>query len=272
MIGGSTVQFGAYQDFVGNVLTDGGLLEYDDVVIGAYGPSGGSTAVDSRALIIKGRASATGETLIQVSYDHDGSQAEDAESVLLMADGGKNNFPSDGITRSDLNGDGVVDVMLEHGKNSPEQTLYLFDGATIQQSVGGTVQINASSEAPMGDETYVAPDGSGVVWKGTYNYCASLGNFDGDPVQTHPSVDFGCRNHYAAGYGIAYIRLNTHNPNGGLPYGTYPYVDIELTDPFNPASLSFGTRDVQGLTDFNGDGLIDIVIATKNSGYSVLFY
>lgn len=271
MIGGSSVQFGAYQDFVGNVLTDAGSTQYDDVVIGAYGPSGG-TAVDSRALIIKGRASGTGETLIQVSYNHDGSQAEDAESVLLMADSGKNNFPSDGITRSDLNDDGIVDIILEHGKNSPAQALYLFDGATIQDSVGGTVQVNASSETPVGDETYINPDGYGVLWKGaTFYYCASLGNFDGDPVQSHPSVDFGCRNK-SAPYGIAYIRLNTHNPDAGLPYGTYPYVDIELTDPFNPASESFGNRDVQGLTDFNGDGLIDVVVATKNSGYSVLFY
>jgi len=273
MIGGGSVQFGAYQAFVGNILTDSGATQYDDVVIGAYGASGG-TAADSRALVIKGRASASGETLIDVSYAHDGSQAEDNQSVLLMSDGGFNNFPSNGITGSDLNGDGVPDILLEHGKNAGanQAVLYLFDGANIANSVGATVQLNASGETAQGDETYVAPDGSGVLWKGVYNVCSSLGNVDAGPTDNHPSVDFGCRNHYSVGYGIAYIRLNTENATAGLPAGTYPYVDIELSDPFNPSSATFGNVDVQGIGDFNGDGLTDIVVGNQTGGYAVLFY
>ena len=264
----ASTQFGGHQNFAGDILTDEGG-SYDEVVIAAYASEG-----TTRAYLLKGRP-ISGAATLQMSEEHDGSAPEDANSVLLLPDGGPNNFADDSITNVDVDGDGILDVFLQHSKNQAYFMLYLYSGAAIQESLGGTLKLNAAAEQ-VGDGQHLADDGVIFGGEGTggpaYAQYASVGNVADDPAVDVDPIGIGFRHYSAGDAGVGYIRLNTHNPGAGLPFGTFPWVDIELFDPFDPASGLFAYRNVVGVGDFNGDGLDDVLVSTNGSGYVVLLY
>lgn len=264
----ATTQFGAEVDFVGDILSDAGAT-YDDVVISAYASQG-----TSRAYVVKGRAISGPATLI-LSEAFDGSQAEDANAVRLLPDGGPNNFGSGFITNSDVDGDGVVDLFIHHTKNKGFNMLYLYSGASIAASLGDTLQLNAAAE-PVGDNQHLSDDG--VIFGGdgaggdAYHGYAGLGNVNDDPTTGADPVAIGHRHSSSSAAGEGFIRFNVNDSANGLGFGTYPYADIQLYDPYDAGSSKYAWRDVIGLSDFNGDGQVDILVGTNGSGYAVLLY
>ncbi len=62
------------------------------------------------------------------------------------------------------------------------------------------------------------------------------------------------------------------NSSGDLGFGTYPYIDLYLYDPFDAGSSKYAWRDVVGVGDYNGDGQVDVLVSTNGSGYAVLLY
>ena len=119
---------------------------------------------------------------------------------------------------------------------------------------------------------------SGVVFGGdgpegeAFSTFASLGNLSDDPTPLVDAIAIGYRPYSSADAGVGKVRLNTNDPESGLVYGTFPWVNLELFDPFDLGSSKYAYRNVVGVGDFNGDGLDDVLVATNGSGYVVLLH
>lgn len=272
--------FGSQVEFAGNALTDTGSPQFDEVAISGSEPTGGSQVV-----VIKGRAlTLTQETILEYSFLHDQSANalfDDAKSVQLVpVPFSKETFGDQIVGGRDFDGDGTPDLLVGHGKNGStivpnNPSLYIFSGTAIQAHLGSSLQMTLAAQ-PVGDGAF--PNAEGLATSGTYggfdaaiNVDDDLGSAAQDSIDVlflkYPPTD-------SATGGAAYIRLNTHNPNAtptALPYGTFPYVDLQLVDPF-AVNAKFGNFAIRGIGDFNGDGLEDFVVGTNGSGYSVLFY
>ncbi|HIA01047.1 MAG TPA: hypothetical protein EYN66_03935 [Myxococcales bacterium] len=265
---GAGADFGSHVDFVGDILTDSGDGPYDDIIIGASEPISGTQAV-----IIRGRNTQdlAADTILLVSYDHSQTSDptfEDASSVRIMSDGTSDSFATECIPRIDVDEDGINDIILGHSK-SPIKVIYLFKGSAIQAAEGGTLTLNAGT-TPEADECYKST--SGVAWESGVDHIAGIGNFDmEDTGGSGQSLDFAYLKKSASTNGSVFIRLNTDN-GANFPAGTYPWTDLELTDPEIPGNLKFGNFDVRGIGDFNGDGMPDIAVGTNGSGRTYIFY
>ena len=257
-----TSNFGYAVMFGGNVLTDAGGIQYDEIVVSAA-----NQTADTQAVVLKGRA-ITGPATFEISYFHDGTRPEDESSVQLLPEpGAKNNFGDTGYA-ADANGDGIPDIWLAHAKNAEDGKvgLYLYDGGAIRDAEGGSVAVGAGA-TPVGDEAFIGTNG--VVFKGPWTGFGNIGNFNDDPVAGVDASGIGLR---PSGKGSALLRFNTDHASAGLPYGTFPWFDVVILDPFDNNNLLFGSGNITGVGDVNGDGLVDIVVGTDGSGYAVLIY
>jgi hypothetical protein len=264
---GAGADFGSHVDFVGDILSDQGSGPFDDIVVGASEPISGTQAV-----IIRGRSlNLTQETLLLVSYDHSKTSDptyEDATSVRIMSDGSSDSFAAECISRVDVDEDGINDLILGHSK-SPIKVIYMFKGSAIEAAEGGTLLLNAGT-TPVANELYQSVNGA--AWESGVDHIASIGNFDmEDTGGSGHSIDIAYLVKSASSNGSVFIRLNTDN-GGNFPAGSYPWVDLVLTDPEIPGNTKFGNFDVRGIGDFNGDGMPDIAVGTNGSGRTYIFY
>ncbi len=255
---------------VGNVLLDGGGVgtQYDDLIVSRMKNNGVS------AFIIPGRSLAAAATLT-VSKTLDGTGSEDTKSVRLIPEPTYVNsywFGAELPGARDLDADGALDVVLAHySYTAPydNSQIYVFDGANIQANVGKTIQLNTTA-APGLAGVYVAT-GKGMRIQGPYSILQFVGNFDHAPTQTGASVDLMYTDFsYSAVFGHIYTRLNQQeNASGEV---LLPYADITVTDPYAAGNLDFGGWNYAAAGDITGDGLPDVLAASKDAGYDILIY
>lgn len=255
---------------VGNVLPDGGGAgtQYDDIIVSRMKNNGVS------AFIIPGRSLAAAATLT-VSKTLDGTGSEDTKSVRLIPEAFYVNsywYGAELPGAHDLDGDGKLDVMLVHySYTSPydHTQVYIYDGAAIQANVGQTLQLNATASPGLTD-VFVSP-GKGMRLKGPHSYVQFAGNFDHAPTLSGPSVDLVSTDFsYSSVFGHLYLRLNQQEL--AVDEVLFPFQDITVTDPYVPGNHAFGGWCFVAAGDVTGDGLPDIVAASKDAGYDILVY
>jgi hypothetical protein len=277
MDGAENPTFGANAGFVGNVLSDAGATQYDDIIVTASYTSTKTT--ETKAIVIKGRPTpaAADFTLSTLSTFDTG---DDANTVVLRPDPATNrDFGlNPNIFKHDVTGDGIADIMIQHTvvTNPGLRTWYVFNGASVRAAFGTTTALrldvpvdgnNAVTIPSVGDGVYRSPNGAGWLWVGDYDFFGNLGNLTDDDTPGVSPIAIGYRNR--ADTGKVNIRFNHNDAGLALPYGTYPWVDLKFADPFG--SASFLERDVTGVGDFNGDGYDDFAVSTV-SGYVVFCY
>lgn len=268
--GTSGADFGDSVAFVGDVIDDAGAT-FDDVAVGC-----GSSSV-THVVVVKGR-NVAGALSIAINVDgaNDGN-------VRLAADGDNTKDFGETLSAGDVNGDGISDVLVGHHDNAGlagfRLSFYVFDGAAIRAEANdgagdGVLSLGITeTDTPVGDGTvFLSPTGAGTANTHVSESFMHIGNFTDDPTQGVDSFVVASRSQGSSGSDRrVFLRFNTDDTAGGLPYGSYPSVNLELSDPFG-ADGAFGYREAVGIGDFNGDGLTDLIVGTNNAGYSVLFY
>ncbi|MFT7624980.1 MAG: hypothetical protein ACI9WU_004171, partial [Myxococcota bacterium] len=281
--GGTPAYFGGAAAFVGNVLSDAGATQYDDIAISAWFTNDGTR---SAAYVLRGRPTAS-DAELAVSSLHNGTNdageptpTEDASSTILRPEFNNTSFGT-AIMSADWNGDGIPEVFIGHtvdDKNDNWGWGYIFDGESIElaEAAGPVTIYGAGNATGTGEMMNTGINGS--ILRGPYGLPTLLGNFADDPAATGAdlsAIGFVTGADPAASAsetGKLYIRLNTNNPDDGFGYGTFPWTDLKLDDPVTPGSQNWAQFEAVGVGDYNGDGLPDVLVGTKNDNYSILFY
>jgi hypothetical protein len=279
-------EFGAAVAFVKDTNGDG----FDEAAVSVNGATNGASTDPTQVVVFKGRAVAT-DMVLSVSQRNGfpDVQPDDANSARLIPD--NLNVPQFGVNvlsgLDDLDGDGKGDVVISHSPNlfadtSTAKSVYGFYGSAIGAQLGkpGSVQILAPTAVPTGGiyrdpTTPTKPVSKGFVVYGPYDYPATIGNLDDDPVTPPASsedLSYALFSTTSA-YGSLRVRLNVADPApGGYVHGSFPWAAPTLIDPLDPTGLKFGYIGAAKLGDFNGDGFADVLIGTNNAGYALIFY
>ncbi|MBT9560497.1 MAG: VCBS repeat-containing protein [Myxococcales bacterium] len=275
-VGTTNPAFGAQVGFVGNVLDDAGATQYDDVV--GFAMDSTAPSAQTKAVVIKGRPTPAAASFT-LSYLSNGTGNDDANTVVLRPDlpTQKDFGTNPSVLRRDVSGDGIPDILITHSVtvNPGLRVLYAFDGAKVRGAAGGSSVLMAMpldgnqviTSPKLGDSIFKSPNGSGYVWVGNFDFFGNLGNIVDDPNTNVDAIAIGHKN--LDDLGKAYIRFNHVDADQGFAYGTFPWADMKLSDPFGGSS--FAERDILGVGDHNGDGFDDFAVSTA-TGYVVLFY
>jgi hypothetical protein len=256
--------FGDTVASLGNIITDNGATQYDDIAISM-------TKEASSVFVIKGRAiSQSGSTT--VSLDLDGSGAEDTSAVKLRPDAGQGSSYQFGDTiqgNRDVTGDGVNDLLISHYVYAtPANTqAYVFSGAAVAAGQGTTVRVLATGDAGNG----VALGSNGLRIKVEGSWFALAGNFDNVSSDEGDSLDLVYTDFNTnPELGHVYVRLN--HQEAAVDGNYYPHTDVVIMDPFTPDNIDFGGYMFRPLGDINGDGMPDLAVGTKLLGYNVIVH
>lgn len=260
----SNALFGHKAQLVGDILPSSGGARFDDLFV-AKRAAGGA------AFLIPGRATTSSQT-VTVHATLDGTGTEDSVSVRMIPDptwAANGNFVDDMASGFDMDGDNVPDLAFSHPNfsSTSQSQLYLFFGAALRSGVGTTVQLNATTAAG----TNIFKSSRGLRLAGNRMNIKPLGNFDGLEAVSESSTDlaYGDFNGYNY-FGNAYIRLNR---SGYASDGNrVPTIDLQLVNPFQLGDTSFGGFSMVAVPDFDGDGLPDLFVGTKDLGYGVLVH
>lgn len=262
MVGGvSNSYFGMNVGFLGDVDDDG----RDEALVSVH-------AVPSQIFVFRGRDT-VGYQKAQVTFAAY-AEGDDPTATRLLPEvtskWGFGTFALSGM--ADVDGDGKADVLADHylGGGSTEpygQSIFGFYGKYIGERPGETIRIQTAPLIGDGIERNFL----GFYIRGPYQQVRPIGNFDNAPGAS--SEDFAYIKYSTAGnYGTVTIRNNLVDESNGIGLGYFPYAAPVLEDPYSPADLRFGKNLADGLGDFNGDGLPDLLIGTNSAGYSMLMY
>lgn len=248
----------------GNILTDVGPTQYDDVVI--------AMAKDpAQVVVVKGRP-ATGDTTIPLSNLNTGAQTGDATAVRLFPDAGvgTNSFGADLGTRKDLDGKGTPDIVVNHQYASATVgRFYTFFGEKLTGKEGQTVYVSATGAVSV-DGAQAGPNG--VLYQKQQNFTWPLGDFDGSLFGEPSTEDLAYSVYSFTSYGKVTVRLNHAGGATGVVQGLLPFEDVIIRDPYTePPSDKFGITWAP-IGDFNGDGLPDLLVGTNGMGWAVIVY
>lgn len=256
--------FGWCVEGAGNILTDVGSSQYDDVLI--------AMAKDpAQVILLKGRP-VSGDTVIPLSNSNSGAQAGDATAVRLLPElgVGTNSFGADLGVRRDLDGKGTPDIVINHQYASATVgRIYTFFGEKLTGKEGLSVSVQPSGPATV--------DGAqaglnGVMYQKQQHYAWPLGDFDGSLFGEQSTVDLAYSVYSFSSYGKVTIRLNHASGAPGMVEGLLPFEDVVIRDPYTePPSDKFGITWAP-IGDFNGDGLPDLLVGTNGMGWAVLVY
>ena len=248
----------------GNILTDAGQTQYDDLLI--------TQRIHKRAVyLVKGRPLTGGATILIT----DGATVpnpptgEDAQIVRLQPEFSVSltNFGDTLLGGVDLDGGGVPDVIVTHPINAPGNNIHVFWGERLQGRVGQlTTRVSlASPPETVGED--VLRGANGVIIPGSHQRPTLLGDFDGGGG----TVDLAYGVKGVTDFGEVFVRLNLGLPAVSGALGVFPFEDLILEDPTGAGSLCFGST-LAGPGDVNGDGLPDLLVGGGGCGTVWLVY
>jgi len=263
----ANAEFGNPANGVGNVLLDGNGsgTQYDDIAIARKKGPGA-------VYVVKGRATGA-STVFTLSEGMTGAGTEDDAAVKLIPEGPTASADWFGATidgRKDVSGDGVPDILLSHPYYTlyTSSTHYLFFSEAMNAAVGTSLKLGVVISAGG----YLVDKGpGGLRLQGNFFNGALLGNFDFSTGVQTASVDlvYGDFNGQST-WGSVYVRFNLSGLS--LDGNLFPYQDLVIKNPFDPASIKFGNSKLAAVGDVNGDSMPDLLIPTDSSGYAVLAY
>ena len=263
---GASAAFGSLSFGLGNVLPDNAGVgpQFDDLGIG-------QETDGTSVYVVKGRPFSAAAT-VSISRTLDGSGTEDSVVVRLLPDGAgvqATHFGFEQAGGADLDGDDHPDVLVLQQLFGAKEasSISIFSGAALAENLGATVQMNATQTAGVNTKK----SDYGLRITGKHSLVTVLGNFDNAPTDAGASVDLAYGDFgWLEGFGHVYIRLSQVGNVDAV--GPIPTVDLVLTDPFDPDNDDFGGLLLGGLSDFNGDGMPDLVVGGGTAGYAVLVY
>lgn len=272
--------FGLYLRSVGNLLTDAGNQQYDDLYIDQMATPQGIYILKGRPLASKGSSKEI-EILLSTTANNPAA-VNDSEAAHVVGSGlvGLNAFGMYADTLN-LDGDTLPDLVVQHSSAATAGGgLYWLQGSWIASLLGKVGSV-ASETAVTGTSNLFQFTG-GYRLRDYHFAPANAGNFAdrqgvGGPFTdlVHgrtPSATDGANNRVM-------IRLALTRPKSSIPnMNSLEYADIAIYEP-SAAKTNFGiiTTSVLGpvslapLGDFNGDGLPDLVVGSLDSSLIVVY-
>ncbi|MFT7582929.1 MAG: hypothetical protein ACI9MR_004615, partial [Myxococcota bacterium] len=227
-----------------------------------------ANADDSRLFVVPGRA--FDPSTVSVLTDLTGAPTtEDVRSVRLRQDpNDAGNFVSGWGTSfqadSDLDGDGIVDIMVAHTARSTEvsdgKAIHIFSGALVAAASGGDLRVTTGDSEKIG-RAWAGENGTVVEANvnGFFRGAAIIGDYDGWQVGgtlATPDLAIADRNATKVAF-----RMN-HAVDGAPEFlGLFPTEEFEATNPANSGSYTAGLW-VAGNIDLDGDGAPETLIGT----------
>ena len=256
--------WGAFCEGAGDVMaTPGGGASASDLLF--LRVAGNS---DDPVYLIPGRP-VSGQQTVTISLTDPAVPAgEDANILRLRQEAGnlRANFGGAGFFGADVTGDGVPDVVIAHqlrqsSEGGDGKSLYIFDGAVLQQTGGGTYL-----RVQTGNKIGLAWQGTnGTVLdaglSGSWPTVAMAGNWNAWTSGGSPTTDLI----HADSAGDGFLRLN--HVSGSVGLGLFPHQDLTLTA--NGGLGPLGSW-VAGGFDVDGDGMSDIISGTASGSIVII--
>lgn len=272
--------FGSYLRGVGNLLTDSGAVQYDDLYVA-------QAATPQSFYVIKGRplASKGGSQEIEILLSTTGTNPaglNDKEAAHIVGNGGVG-LNAFGLYADVLNidGDALPDLVVQHANASTQGGgLYWLQGSWIAGKLGQLAVLTAET-AVSGTENLFKVEGGYRLRE--YHWAPqSLGNFADRQGSGGPFIDVVHGRTAAAPDGAnnrVIVRLALTRAKSAIPnMNSLEYADIAIYEP-SVGKTGFGvtTTSVLGpvsfapLGDFNGDGRPDLVVGSLDSSLVVVY-
>ncbi|MBR56649.1 MAG: hypothetical protein CMH54_01180 [Myxococcales bacterium] len=259
---GAPAEFGRRVAGVGNLLTDEGPTQYEDIA-----------AITNRdppqVIVIQGRASAT---TIQLS-SLGGSTADDNTVVRLRSQSGSNNFGTSALQGGrNVIGDETPDIVVGHAKGVPTYSVAIFDGSTLDGKFDTNVYVDPIDPSPVGDDVYRGTNGTivgGDILEPVF--IPPLDDVNGSPSTWDLAYrKYNPNNTFQSGQ--VYARLNVSDAAAGWDIGDFPWQSVVIDDPDDPGYSFFGLSGVIGVPDFNDDNFPDIIVPVYSAAGMVIMY
>ena len=259
---GAPAEFGRRVTGVGNLLTDAGATQYEDIA-----------AITNRdppqVIVIQGRAI---PSIIQLS-SYGGNTEDDNTVVRLRSQSGSNNFGTSALQGGrDVTGDGTPDIVVGHAKGVPSYSVAIFDGATLDGQFDTNVYVDPTDPAPVGDAVYRGDNGTiigGDILAPVF--IPPLDDVNGSPATWDIAYrKYNPNNTFESGQ--VYARLNLSDAPTGWEIGDFPWQSVVIDDPDDPGYSFFGLSGILGIPDFNGDNFPDILVPVYSPAGMVLMY
>ena len=272
--------FGLYLRGVGNLLTDSGNQQYDDLYIDQMATPQGFYILKGRALASKGTSKEIEILLSTTGTNPAGVHDKDAAHVVGSGLVGLNAFGMYADTMN-IDGDSLPDIVLQHSSAATAGGgLYWLQGSWIASLLGKVGSV-ATETAVVGNNNLFQFTG-GYRLRDYHFAPANLGNFADRQGSGGPFTDVVHGRTASATDGAnnrVIVRLALTRPKSSIPnQNSLEYADIAIYEP-SAAKTNFGitTTSVLGpvslapLGDFNGDGLPDLVVGSLDSSLIVVY-
>lgn len=272
--------FGLHLRGVGNLLTDSGASQFDDLYIAQM-------ATPQSFYVLKGRplASKGGSQELEILLSTTGTNPaalNDKEAVHVVGNGsvGLNSFGmyADVIN---LDGDALPDLVLQHSSAATQGGgLYWLQGSWLAGNLGKLIAVTSETLVSGTTDLYKLEGGYRLR---EYHFAPqTLGNFADRQGNGGPFTDVVHGRTPSAtdgGNNRVMIRLALTRATSAIPNSnSLQFADIAIYEP-SAGKTGFGitTTSVLGpvsvapLGDFNGDGLADLVIGSLDSSLIVAY-